>query len=88
MDSRSYRSNKNSGNGPSDHLRQLCHHIIKKDIVVTDPQISSKIDESIEATFQTSGLLLNKSQSAQDDNTINEFAIAEKIKKYLVSHLR
>ena len=84
MDSRSYRSNKSSGNGPPDHLRQLCHHIIKKDIVVSDPQLSSKIDDSIESLFQTSGLLLNKSQSAQDDNTINEFSIAEKIKKHLV----
>ena len=87
MDSRGYLSNKNGGNGAPEQILQLCKHIIKKDIVVTDPQLSSKIDASVKDSCRTSISYLNKAQSAQDDNTINEFSVAEKIKKYLVSWL-
>ena len=84
MDSRGYRI-KDSGNGPANHLHKLCHHIIKKDIVATDPQLNEKIENTIEASLKHSISYLNNAQPAQDDNTINEFSVAEKIKKYLVS---
>ena len=85
MDSRGYLNNKTGGNGPSEQLLQLCRHILKKDIVANDPQLSLKIEERVKSNYNASILLLNKSQSAFEDTTIHEFTVAEKIKKYLVS---
>ena len=85
MDSRGYLSNKNGRNGSAEHILQLCRHIIKKDIVDTDPQLKLKIDDSIRTNYESSVQILNKAPSAQDDNTINEFSVGENIKKYLVS---
>ena len=85
MDSRGYLNNKNGRNGPPEHILQLCRHIIKKDLVDSNPQLTLKIDETIKTNFDTSVRILNNAPSAQDDNTINEFSAAENIKKYLVS---
>ena len=87
MESRGYLSNKNGRNGSVEHISQLCRHIIKKDIIDTDPQLKSKIEDSIRTNLQSSISILNKAPSAQDDNTVNEFSAAENIKKYLVSKI-
>ena len=87
MESRGYLSNKNGRNGSVEHISQLCRHIIKKDIIDTDPQLKLRIEDSIRTNLQSSISILNKAPSAQDDNTVNEFSAAENIKKYLVSKL-
>ena len=71
----------------SEQLLRLCRHILQQDNNTTadDRQVSgSLIDERVKSSFRNSVRLLSKSQSAQEDVTINEFSVAEKIKKYLV----
>ena len=87
MDSRGHLSNRNGRYGPPENILQLCKQIIKKDIVDSNPQLALKIDETIKTNFDTSVRILNNAPSAQDDNTINEFTVAENIKKYLVSKI-
>ena len=87
MDSRGHLSNRNGRHGPPENILQLCKHIIKKDIVDSNPHLALKIDETIKTNFDTSVRILNNAPSAQDDNTINEFTVAENIKKYLVSKI-
>ena len=87
MDSRGHLISRNGRLGPPENLLQLCKQIIKKDIVDSNPHLALKIDESIKTNFDTSVRILNNAPSAQDDNTINEFTVAENIKKYLVSEI-
>ena len=85
MDLRGHSATRSSGNRAYDQLHELCRHIISHDIVVDDPKLSSVIDKHVKDSLKSSVMLLNKSQSSHEDVTINEFSVAEKIKKYLVS---
>ena len=85
MDSRGNSSSRSGGHGAPEQLHELCRHILIHGIGNTEPQLERQLEERVKASYHTAILLLNKSQSAQEDTMINEFSVAEKIKKYLVS---
>ena len=70
--------------GASEQLLTLCRHILSQANIPNDAQSSKQMEDRVKDIFRTSVKLLSKSQSSQEDATINEFSVAEKIKKYLV----
>ena len=70
--------------GASEQLLTLCRHILSQESTPNDAQSSKQMEDRVKDIFRTSVKLLSKSQSSQEDATINEFSVAEKIKKYLV----
>ena len=86
MGSRGHSGTSSGGNAAPEQLYTLCRHILLQDVEATDgSQLSLALKERVKDNFHTSKSLLTKSQSAQEDTTLNEFSLAEKIKKYLVS---